>query len=67
MDNGSGADIADALERLNRALQKHNELQEEANNLARSLIPALETTAQELLELREHLEKAGRSDEPGKR
>lgn len=67
MDSGSAADITDALERISRALQKQNELQEEANNLARSLIPALEATAQELLELREHLEKAGRSDELGKR
>ncbi|MEQ8877209.1 MAG: hypothetical protein RLP16_00280 [Alphaproteobacteria bacterium] len=43
---------------LTEAIKKQNELQEEANGLMRSLIPAMEATAQELLELRQQLAKS---------
>ena len=56
MDDAIAQDIATALETLCIRLEKQNELQDEANGLMRSLIPALETNAQELLELRTHLE-----------
>jgi len=43
---------------LTEALIKQCQLQEEANGLMRELIPALQANAQELLELRQHLEKS---------
>lgn len=46
---------------LIEAIRRQNELQEEANGLMRSLIPALEATAQELLELREQLGKPAKA------
>ena len=58
MDDMSAANLSDDLKDIVRELAKQNELQEEANGLMRSLIPALNATAQELLELREHLEKS---------
>ncbi len=57
MDDAIAQDIATALETLGVRMQKQNELQEELNGLMRSLIPALEATAQELLDFREPLEK----------
>jgi len=59
MDDLRAIEIADALSQMKVALDKQNELQEEANGLMRSLIPALQATAQELLELRQHLEESG--------
>lgn len=46
---------------LTEAIKKQIELQEEANGLMKALIPALQATAQELLDLRKSLEK-GRND-----
>lgn len=68
MKKTAGA-LASALERyekmdeqnifeLTEALIKQCQLQEEANGLMRELIPALQANAQELLELRQHLEKS---------
>lgn len=59
MDNQDAFELADALLTLKASVDRHNELQDEANQLMRSLIPALEATAQELLDLREHLTKSG--------
>lgn len=58
MDDGIAQDIWRELESIASSLKKQNELQEETNGLMRSLIPALEATAQELLELRQQLAKS---------
>ena len=52
MDDGIAQDIQKELDGIRFALERRNELTEETNSLMRSLIPALEATAQELLELR---------------
>ena len=59
MDDGNAQDITTEIEGLRFEMEKQNKLQEEANGLLRSLIPALQATAQELLELRQHLEESG--------
>lgn len=60
MDDGIAEVIAIDLERIGKEMSKQNELQDEANSLMRTMISALQSTAQELLELRQHLEKSRR-------
>lgn len=43
---------------LRKAIEKQNELQEDANNLMRSLIPALQGLAQEIADWREEMPEA---------
>ena len=42
-------------EALRKSIEKHNQLQEDANNLMRSLIPALQGLAQEIADWREEM------------
>lgn len=55
MDDGIAQDIWQELDGIGASLKKQVELQEQANDLMRSLIPAVQATAQELLELRKQL------------
>jgi len=57
MDNSEAYELTLAVHQLVNKLDTQNSQQEEANNLIRNLIGALNTNSQELLELRQQLEE----------
>lgn len=57
MDNSEAYELTLAVHQLVNKLDTQNSQQEEANDLIRNLIGALNTNSQELLELRQQLEE----------
>ncbi|MBY0135564.1 hypothetical protein [Paracoccus yeei] len=59
MDEQSAYELTHAISQLVTKLDTNNARQDETNDLIRSLIDALNSNSQELLEMREHLQKQG--------
>lgn len=57
LDSSAAYELTLAISQLNNKLDVSNSRQDETNDLIRSLIDTLNSNSQELLELREMLEK----------
>ena len=58
MDDGIGQDIVMEITEVCKVIAKQNELQEQSNVLAGFMVEALQSIAQELQDLRKHLEQS---------